>query len=116
MEGFEQLLLRHMGAVERFVKYKVSPVFDYAVTIGGKAFDTVRLVDIEEFKGLMLCEYYLDKEGRTILWRRFNSNNRAFDRYKKTWGELLPHNARLTLNGKTFVHWYDCITDRTLWR
>ena len=30
------------------------------------------------------------------------------DRYKKRWSELLPQNDRITVNGVTYVHWYDC--------
>ena len=33
------------------------------------------------------------------------------DRYGKPWTELLPDSERLTINGRTYVHWYDCITD-----
>lgn len=38
----------------------------------------------------------------------------AIDRYKKPWSEQLPENDRLTVNGTTYVHWYDCITDYIL--
>ncbi len=86
----------------------------YTVTIGCKSWDTVRLVDVEAYKGIMLCEYYIDQTGRTVLWRRFNSDDWAYERYGKRWSELLPENERLTVNGETFVHWYDCITDYIL--
>ena len=59
----------------------------------------------------MLCEHYIDKNGRTILWRRFNKNDWANKRYKKLWTEMLPENERLIVNGEIYVHWYDCITD-----
>jgi len=84
----------------------------YTLTLGSKVYDTVRLVDIELGKnGIMLCEYYLDQNGRTILWRRFNHDCWALERYKKKWSELLPENERLYVNGEMFVHWYDCLTD-----
>lgn len=87
----------------------------YTVTLGGKVYDTVRLVDIEASgNSHMMAEYYLDEHGRTILWRRFNRDNWAFDRYQKTWMEILPENERLYINGETYVHWYDCITDYVL--
>ena len=35
-------------------------------------------------------------------------------RYGRPWSELLPGNERITINGATFVHWYDCITDHIL--
>ena len=54
------------------------------------------------------------KNGRTILWRRFNRDDWAIDHYQKPWTELLPGNDRLTVNGVTYVQWYDCITDYIL--
>ena len=85
----------------------------FTVTLGDKAYDTVRLIDIQSSNGgHMLCEYYLNADGRTVLWRRFNSNSWAYARYGKTWTEMLPKNETLTVNGETYVHWYDCATDR----
>ena len=56
-------------------------------------------------------EQYLDKNGRTVLWRRFNRDDWAFSRYKQKWTEKLPDNERIIINDETYVHWYDCITD-----
>ena len=84
----------------------------FTVTINNVSYDTVRLIDYQNSqKGGMLCEHYLDKNGRTILWRRFNQNDWAFERYGKLWTEMLPDNETLTINGDTYVHWYDCVTD-----
>lgn len=84
----------------------------YDVKINGKTYDTVRLVDIQAGGGgYMMCEYYLDKNGRTVLWRRFNRDDWAVERYGKRWTESLPDNERITVNGEVYVHWYDCITD-----
>lgn len=84
----------------------------YQVTINGKEYDTVRLIDIQLVgASSMMCEYYLDKNGRTVLWRRFNRDDWAMERYGKRWTEALPDNERTFLNGKVYVHWYDCITD-----
>ena len=92
-----------------------NPVMDivgrYEVTIGGKKYDTVCVVDLGSYNQNVLSEHYLDKNGRTILWRRFNKNDWHLDRYKKLWTEQLPENERLSVNGETYVHWYDCITD-----
>lgn len=38
----------------------------------------------------------------------------AIGRYKKKWPEQLPQNDRLTVNGRRYVEWYDCITDYIL--
>jgi len=83
----------------------------YHVTINGKTFDTVCVMDIGHFNNRIAIEQYLDQNGRTILWRRFNKNDWANKRYGKLWTEMLPENERLTVNGETYVHWYDCITD-----
>ena len=92
-------------------KEAVDIVGRYTVTVNGKAYDTVCVMDIQCFNDGVATEQYLDKNGRTILWRRFNKNNWANKRYGKLWTELLPENERLIINGETYVHWYDCITD-----
>lgn len=86
----------------------------YTVTIGGKRYDTVCVMDIETYNSGVVSEQFLDKNGRTILWRRFNRDDWAIDHYGKKWSELLPENDRLTVNGTTYVEWYDCITDYIL--
>jgi len=86
----------------------------YMVTINGKKYDTVCVMDIETYNSGVVSEQYLDQNGKTILWRRFNRDDWAIDRYKKTWSEQLPDNERITVNGITYVHWYDCITDYIL--
>ncbi len=86
----------------------------YEVKIGGKVYDTICVMDIETYDGGVVSEQYLDKNGRTVLWRRFNRNDWAKDRYKKNWTEILPDNECITVNGEVYVHWYDCITDYIL--
>lgn len=86
----------------------------YTVTINGKSYDTVCVMDIETYNSGVVSEQFLDKNGKTILWRRFNRDNWAIDRYKQKWSEQLPDNERLTINGIAYVHWYDCITDYIL--
>jgi len=88
----------------------------YTVTLLGKTYDTVRVVDISRYKqgSTVAVEYFLDRNGRTILWRRFNHNDWAINRYKKQWTQALPDSEQITINGETFVHWYDCITSYIL--
>ncbi|MBE5873990.1 MAG: RNA polymerase sigma factor [Lachnospiraceae bacterium] len=86
----------------------------YTVTIGPKSYDTVCVLDIETYNCGVVSEQFLDKNGRTILWRRFNRDDWAIDRYKKKWSEQLPDNDKLIVNGVTYVQWYDCITDYIL--
>lgn len=86
----------------------------YKVTIGGKVCDTVCIIDIETYNDGTLSEQFVDENGRTILWRRFNRDDWAIDRYGKPWSQLLPESERMLVNGQTYVHWYDCITDYIL--
>lgn len=86
----------------------------YTVTLFGKSYDTVCVMDADTYNPGVVSEQYLDKNGRTILWRRFNRDDWAFERYHQKWSEKLPDNERLTVNGTTYVHWYDCITDYIL--
>lgn len=86
----------------------------YTVTIGGKKYDTVCVMDIETYNAGVVSEQFLDKNGRTVLWRRFNRDDWAFDRYGKKWSEQLPENDKLVINGVTYVEWYDCITEYVL--
>ena len=54
----------------------------YTVTIGGKSYDTVCVMDIETCDCGVVSDQLLDMDGKTILWRRYNRNDWAFDRYK----------------------------------
>lgn len=95
-------------------KETVDVVGRYTVTINGRSYDTVCVMDIDCYNDAVASEQYVDQNGRTVLWRRFNRDDWAIDRYKKPWHELLPENERLSVNGTTYVHWYDCITDYIL--
>lgn len=86
----------------------------YQIEINGKEYDTVCVVDLWQYEDRVISQQFLDKNGKTVLWRRFNRDDWAFPRYKKKWSEMLPKNERLIVNGETFVHWYDCITDYIL--
>ena len=86
----------------------------YTVTLGGKSYDTVCVVMHEAYMGGMASEQFIDAQGRTILWRRFNADDWKLDYYGKTWSEMLPDSETLVINGKTYVHWYDCITSYVL--
>lgn len=85
----------------------------YTVTIDGKSYDTVCVLDACTFNDCIASETYLDREGRTVLWRRFNRDDWAMKHFgPKKWSERLPENERLIINGEIYVHWYDCVTDR----
>ena len=100
------------GTIPREV---VDVVGRYRVTICGKSYDTVCVMDIECFNDAVASEQFVDQNGRTVLWRRFNRDDWAIERFGgKPWSEKLPDNERLTINGETYVHWYDCISDYIL--
>ena len=86
----------------------------YTVSINGKSYDTVCVIMHEAYMGGMVSEQFIDKEGRTVLWRRFNADDWKLEHYGKTWSELLPGEETLLINGKRYVHWYDCITSYIL--
>lgn len=88
----------------------------YTVTINGKSYDTVCVWDVEcyEYQNGVCSQQFLDKHGRTVLWRRFNRDDWAVHRFGELWTDKLPNNERVTINGRTYVHWYDCITDYVL--
>ena len=80
----------------------------YRVTIGGRTHDTVCVMDVGTYAGDGIAsEQFIDAHGRTVLWRRYNRDGWHGVR----WSERLPENDRLVINGETYVHWYDCVTD-----
>ena len=96
-------------------KEVVDVVGRYRVTIGGKSYDTVCVMDIECFDDAVATEQFVDRNGRTVLWRRFNRDDWAIERFGgKPWSKKLPDNERITINGETYIHWYDCISDYIL--
>lgn len=96
-------------------KEVVDIVGRYRVTINGKSYDTVCVMDIQCFNDKVASEQFVDQNGRTVLWRRFNKDDWAIDRFGgKLWSEKLPDNEQLLINGEKYVHWYDCLSDYVL--
>lgn len=105
-------IVRKGNEIQSKIKeYLLDVVGRYEVTLAGKTYDTLCVVDIETYNSGVMSEQYLDKNGRTVLWRRFNCDDWAYERYGKKWSEQLPDNERVLVNGQLYVHWYDCITD-----
>ena len=53
--------------------------------------------------------------GRTVYWRRYNGrlwrvDPQASGEKSTPWDERLSDQARIVVDGCTFVHWYDCLT------
>lgn len=86
----------------------------YTVTINQKRYDAVCLMTLESYGCGMISEQYLDREGRTLLWRGFSRMGWVTDRLKKIWGERIPESEQLLVNGTPYLHWCDCITDYIL--
>ncbi len=109
-------LIRKQGSVVTTAKqpFMLDVVGRYEVRINGKTFDTICVIDAGAYQEGVVSEQYLDRNGKTILWRRFNRNDWMQESYKRLWTELLPENERITVDGETYVHWYDCITDYIL--
>jgi RNA polymerase sigma factor (sigma-70 family) len=96
------------------IPFLLDVVGRYTVIIGGKEYDCICVIDIETYNTGVLSEQFIDSNGRTVLWRRFNRDDWKQKTYKQPWSEKLPNNERLTVNGSLYVHWYDCITDYIL--
>jgi len=114
----KEILLKPKGIIQREGNVLRSPqmrVMDvvgrYAVTLAGKRYDTICLMDLATYETGVCTEQFIDQNGRTVLWRRFNPDNWRYKHYGMPWTEKLPENERLTINGETYVHWYDCITE-----
>ena len=109
-------MIQKRGSVVTTAKqpFMLDVVGRYDVQIKGKTFDTICVIDAGAYQEGVVSEQYLDRNGRTILWRRFNRDDWMQRRYKRKWTELLPENERITVDGETYVHWYDCITDYIL--
>ena len=105
------IVLKNGNYVTKEKEFLLDVVGRYEVTVNGKTYDTVCVMDCYTYIDGAATLQYLDRNGKTVLWRRFNRNDWAFDRYKKLWTELLPESERITVNGETYVNWYDCITD-----
>lgn len=95
-------------------EYLLDVVGRYEVKIAGQTYDTVCVITIETYNPGTMSEQYLDRNGRTILWRRFNRDDWAYERYGQKWSEKLPDNEQVLVNGELYVHWYDCVTDRVV--
>ena len=83
----------------------------YTVCIGSRIFDTVALVTSES--GIFVIQY-IDENGKTILFRRYNKDDWKLERYIQKWTDKLPDSETFKVNSEKYVHWYDCIADYVL--
>lgn len=112
-EGFEE---DWGGLVARWIGPETTAAGVWEVTVGERSFRCLRVIDVGRppRETDVLIEAFLDERGRTVLARRYNGRLWARDRYETPWDQRLPHARRLEIDGATFVHWYDCVTDVAL--
>ena len=84
----------------------------YAVQVGKRTFTCTRVVEMEtEATELdVVVVAYVDANGRTILFRRYDGNRRVPGGESQRLTDLLPRADQLVIEGITFVHSYDYIT------
>ena len=122
IEDKDHLTERPDGTLERAPDTPsmfASGLFD--VRIGEREFACMRVFEIEpdatESDTLVLA--YLNREGRTVLFRRYNGNRwgklaqppHRTGGTEMTWEEDLPHAHRLAIDDVTFVHQWDYLTE-----
>ncbi len=93
-------------------------VFD--VQIGQQHFTCLRVFEVEKeaTERDIMIEAYITRAGRTVLFRRYNGNRWAKRDTpphnwgeEMTWEEDLPHTDRIVVDGVTYIHYYDNLTD-----
>ena len=96
------------------------PVGAYDVTIGTKVHRCLRVIEAR-FDEHILVDAYINADGRTVLFRRYNSGlywSRRTPGLEHSRGavERLAElgNHRIVFNGVEYYHWYDCITDTAM--
>ncbi len=92
----------------------------FEVHVGRQHFTCLRVFEIEKVatERDVMIESYITRAGRTVLSRRYNGNRWAkrdapphnFGE-EMTWEEDLPHTDRIVIDGVTYVHYYDNLTD-----
>ncbi len=83
----------------------------YTITMNKKAYDTVLVVNVSCLDQGVLTEEYIDLEGNSVLFRRFErgTNSRVPD--EPCFKEYLPDSERVFVNGEEFVLWMDTINE-----
>jgi len=84
----------------------------FTISVGDRRFTCLRVLDVPERvdEGGTLVEAYLEKNGRTVLFRRYNGRKWKLGGERRPWDEAFPEHRRLVIEGVTYVHWYDCLT------
>jgi len=84
----------------------------FAVTIGGKCFPCLRVLQIDvTVESDAMTASYLTREGRTVLVRHYCRPD--FPKVAES-EVILDETERLVIDGIPFVHWYDTVTNLAL--
>lgn len=96
----------------------IEPTGVFRVMVGDRSFECLRVIGITVplSEENALEEAYLTREGRTIMFRRYNGTrwNLGYNTghpKEMTWDQRFPDHKRIIINGVTFVHWYDCLSN-----
>jgi hypothetical protein len=93
----------------------------FRLSIGENRFTCLRVlcVDVPLAEDGVVYVAYVSRQGRAVLGRRYNG--RQWGRKpgwphmeKPPWDEQFPEHDRMVVNGVTYVHWYDCLSDTAL--
>lgn len=84
----------------------------YTVTMNGKEYDTVLVVNVSGHDAGVVTEEYLALDGSSILFRRFDKGTLSRVQGEKCFSEYLPDSERIFVNGDKFVLWIDTISER----
>jgi hypothetical protein len=93
----------------------------YEVQIEGSIHKCLRVLEPSKSSGGTMVEAFVNRDGRTMLARRYNGNRWAYgakwtilDGNPREWTELLPDAPRLYYNDICFVLWDFSIPDTAL--
>lgn len=85
----------------------------YTVTLNDVEYDTVCITEFWDSGALSLRR--MPTEAAELCSGAASTRTTgAFGQYQRTWSQMLPESETLSVNGRTYVHWYDCISDYVL--
>lgn len=84
----------------------------YTITMNGKEYDTVLVVNVSGIEDGVVTEEYLDLNGNSILFRRFDRGTLSRVQGEACFSEYLPNSERIFVNGDEFVLWIDTISEK----
>lgn len=83
----------------------------FEVTLEDKSFECLRVINRWSESPRILVENFMNRDGHSILFRRYNHPVWKLERYKQRWDEKFPDAQTLFINEEKYIHWYDCLSD-----